>query len=42
MQEQLDKVSLEEVIEIYNSVSAMLKSLQDREKAALESEENDG
>lgn len=39
MQEELDKVSLEEVIEIYNSVSAMLKSLQDKEKEAQESEE---
>ncbi len=40
MQEELDKVSLEEVIEIYNSVSAMLKSLQDKEKATQESEED--
>ncbi len=40
MTEKLDKISLQEVIDVYNEVSAMAKSLQDKEKAA-ESENND-
>ncbi len=41
MEEELEKVSLEEVVEIYNSITAMLKSLQEKEKAILESEKDD-
>ena len=41
MEEELEKVSLEEVIDIYNSITSMLKSLQEKEKAILESENND-
>lgn len=40
MQDKLDQVSLSEVIEIYNEISTMAKSLQEKEKAA-ESENND-
>lgn len=41
MQEELDKVSLLEVIEIYNNITAMLKSLKEKETALLESEKNE-
>ena len=34
MTEKLDQVSLSEVIDIFNEVSTMVKSLQDKEKAA--------
>ena len=40
MEERLDQESLKDVIEIYNNVSAMLKSLQEKEKAIMESENN--
>ena len=40
MIEKLDQISLNEVISIYNEVSTMVKSLQDKEKAA-ESDNND-
>ena len=41
MQEELDKVSLDEVLDIYKEISAMYKSLEDKEKEIAESEEND-
>ena len=41
MQEELEQVSLQEVLNIYNEVSSMVKSLEDKEKELLESEEND-
>ena len=40
-QEKYDKVSLSEVLDIYNEVSSMIKSLEDREKELAESESND-
>ena len=40
MKDKLDNISLSEVIEVYNEVSSMTKSLQDKEKAA-ESDSND-
>ena len=41
MQEEFDKVSLDEVLEIYETVSGMVKSLEDKEKELAESENND-
>ncbi len=41
MQEELDKVSLDEVLEIYNEISSMCKSLEDKDKELSESENND-
>lgn len=40
MQDELDTVSLSEVISIYNEISNMIKSLEDREKALMESDQN--
>lgn len=40
MTEKFDQISLMEVIDIFNEVSSMKKSLQDKEKAA-EDENND-
>ena len=40
MQKELDKVSLAEVLDIYNVISGMLKSLEDKEKEITESENN--
>ena len=40
-QELFDKVSLNEIIDIYNETSSMIKSLEDREKELAESENND-
>ena len=40
-QELFDKLSLEEVLTIYNETSSMIKSLEDREKQLAESENND-
>ena len=40
-QELFDKVSLKEVIDIYNETSSMIKTLEDREKELVESENND-
>ena len=40
-QELFDKLSLEEVLELYNETSSMIKSLEDREKELVESENND-
>ena len=40
-QELFDKISLEEVLELYNETSSMIKSLEDREKELAESENND-
>ena len=40
-QELFDKVSLNEIIDIYNETSSMIKSLEDREKELAESEKND-
>lgn len=40
-QELFDKLSLEEVLELYNETSSMIKSLEDREKELAESENND-
>ena len=39
-QELFDKLSLEEVLELYNETSSMIKSLEDREKELAESENN--
>ena len=39
-QELFDKVPLDEVLDIYNETSSMIKSLEDREKELAESEEN--
>ena len=41
MQEDLDNVSLEEILDIYKEISAMVKSLEDKEKEIAESENND-
>ena len=41
MQEGLDKISLKEVLDIYNMISSMIKSLEDKEKQITESENND-
>ena len=35
---ELDQISLTEVLEVYNEISAELKALEDKEKAILESE----
>ena len=40
-QELFDKLSLEEVLELYNETSSMIKSLEDREKELAESDNND-
>lgn len=40
MQEEFDKVSLNEVLDIYDEVSSMVKSLEDKEKELAESENN--
>lgn len=40
MQEELDSISLSEVISIYNEVSSMVKSLEEKENALLESDNN--
>ena len=40
-QELFDKLSLEEVLELYSETSSMIKSLEDREKELAESENND-
>ncbi len=40
-QEMFDKVSLKEIVDIYNETSSMIKSLEDREKELAESENND-
>lgn len=40
MQENLDTVSLSELISIYNEISSMVKSLEEKENALLESEKN--
>ena len=39
-QELFDKLSLEEVLELYSETSSMIKSLEDREKELAESENN--
>ena len=39
-QELFDKLSLKEVLEIYEETSSMIKSLEDREKELAESENN--
>ena len=41
MQEELDKVSLAEVLNVYKEISSMLKSLEDKEKEIAESDNND-
>ena len=40
MQEELDTVSLSDVIGIYKEISSMVKSLEDKEKAIEESGKN--
>ena len=40
MQENLDTISLSELISVYNEISSMVKSLEEKEKALLESEQN--
>ncbi len=39
-QELYDKVPLDEIIGIYNEIGSMIKSLEDREKQLVESEES--
>jgi len=41
MQEKLDGVSLKEVLDIYNEICSMIKSLEDKEKELMESDNND-
>ncbi len=38
MTEKLDSIPLDEVLEIYNEISVMLKSLEDKKKELTESE----
>lgn len=40
-QEMYDKIPLGEVLDVYNEVSSMIKSLEDREKELAESDNND-
>ncbi len=40
MQEKLDTVSLSEVINIYNEISNMIKTLEERENSFMESDNN--
>lgn len=40
MQENLDTISLSELISVYNEISSMVKSLEEKENALLESEQN--
>ena len=40
MQEKLDTVSLSEVINIYNEISNMIKTLEERENSFMESDDN--
>ena len=40
MQESLDTISLSELISVYNEISSMVKSLEEKENALLESEQN--
>ena len=41
MQDELNNLALSEVLDIYKEISAMLKSLEDKEKQILESENSD-
>ena len=41
MEEKLDGVALSEVLDIYNELTSMIKSLEEREKALTESEDSD-
>ena len=41
MQDKLDGVSLKEVLDIYNELCSMIKSLEDKEKELTESDESD-
>lgn len=41
MQNELNNLALSEVLDIYKEISAMLKSLEDKEKQILESENSD-
>ena len=41
MKEQLDTISLQEVLDIYSEISSMLKSLEDKDKELEESDNND-
>ena len=41
MQEKLDGIDIGEVLDIYNELCSMIKSLEDKEKELLESENND-
>ena len=38
MQDKLDQIALSEVLEIYKEISAMVKSLEEKEKQIVESE----
>ncbi len=40
MQESLDTISLSELISVYNEISSMVKSLEEKPNALLESEQN--
>ena len=41
MQEKLDGVALSEVLDIYDELCSMIKSLEDREKELAESDQSD-
>lgn len=38
MQDKLDQIPLSEVLDIYKEISTMVKSLEEKEKQAVESE----
>ena len=40
MQESLDTISLSLLISVYKEISSMVKSLEEKENALLESEQN--
>jgi len=40
MQDKLDTISLSEVLSIYTEISNMIKTLEEREKSFMESDNN--
>ncbi len=40
MQDELNKIPLSEILDVYKEISSMLKSLEDREKQIAESEKD--
>ena len=41
MQEKLDSVALKEILDIYNELCSMIKSLEDRDPELTDGENND-